>query len=724
MGDPSLPSIRSRFNPGDVWGGLSASALLLPQAMAFGIALWLPVTGDAAGAALSGLVTAVWLCLASGLLRGTEGMVSAPTGPTLVLMTGAVATLAASGLQGDMLVTGLCLVLLLAGVVQALIGVFQLGHLIKFIPYPVVSGFMVGTGILMVLSQWGPATGEGVDALWQPWVWIPMLTTLITFAAIMLLPRYVPVIPGTVMGLLVGTAAFHLLCLLGEGDIPVAWVVGQLPPLQDLRLGLPVWPAADFPWPIILTTALALAVLASLDSLLTSMVADVATGERHHARRELMGQGLGHVLAGLLGGMAGAGTTGATLVAIRSGGRRWVAMFTGLFFVLLILFLAPVASLLPISVFAGIILHVAIIGMLNREGLVWLSDKRARFDGATSLLVIAITVFYDLMTAVAVGVVLAVIEFIRYQTKSSIVHERWTLDQKRSLRRRTGKEQALLTEHPEAIVTYELTGMLFFGTADRLLDAMKQDLERPCTMVIDMRRVMGIDLTAQYMLDQVISMAEKHGGRLLLAHVPKAISARKKQAAKRKHGRFSLLQLPPLRAAIFQDTDEALEVAENDLLESYGSLVHVQPDEVPLRAFEILSDLNDSELSFFETLLTRCSLEEGHYLFHAGDHGESLYFVLRGEMDLHLAYRKKQRIRLAKFGAGTIFGEVSMLEPGPRTSDALALTHVEMLELSQKGLKKLKKEAPQTAIKLLTAMGRESSHHLRWTMRELRHFAR
>ncbi|MCP4042348.1 MAG: SulP family inorganic anion transporter, partial [Gammaproteobacteria bacterium] len=250
---------------------------------------------------------------------------------------------------------------------QAMIGLTGGGKLIKFIPYPVVYGFITGSAILMVKSQLSPLQGGGVAEMDLPWIAIPVVTALVTFAGMQWLPRWLTAIPGSVSGLLVGTIVFHILIAIGPGTAPDAWVVGTLPGPGSLKIGISTAGLDGLPWGIVLSSALALAVLASIDALLTSVVADVQTGERHKARRELIGQGIGQVVSGLLGGMTGSGTTGATVVAINSGGRYLVGVATGIVFVLLILFMGPVGQWLPISALAGIILHVALIGMLEKD---------------------------------------------------------------------------------------------------------------------------------------------------------------------------------------------------------------------------------------------------------------------------------------------------------------------------------------------------------------------
>ncbi|MCP4043233.1 MAG: SulP family inorganic anion transporter, partial [Gammaproteobacteria bacterium] len=150
------------LSAGDFWGSLSASAVILPQSMAFGVALLTAITGDAATGAMAGLVAAAVLSLFSGLARGTVGMISSPTGPTFVLLAGALSAMAAKGLAGEQVITGMVVLLVVTGIFQAMIGLTGGGKLIKFIPYPVVYGFITGSAILMVKSQLSPLQGGGV----------------------------------------------------------------------------------------------------------------------------------------------------------------------------------------------------------------------------------------------------------------------------------------------------------------------------------------------------------------------------------------------------------------------------------------------------------------------------------------------------------------------------------------------------------------------------------
>ncbi|HKI60769.1 MAG TPA: SulP family inorganic anion transporter [Mariprofundaceae bacterium] len=703
---------------GDVWGGLSASSLVLPQAMAFGITLWSPYTHDPAAAAMSGLVAAACLCIASGLFRGTEGLVSAPTGPTLVLLAGAIAALSASGLTGDTLITATLLTVAMGGMFQVLIGGFHLGHLIKYIPYPVVSGFMTGTALLMIMSQTASVLGTEANLTMHQGAWIPMAVAGMTLASIIWLPRWINRIPGTVLGLIVGTLAFHVFSFAYTDALPASWVVGSLPNIGDLHVGFDLGHMGQFPWLLMAGSALALSVLASLDTLLTSVVADVSTGTRHHARKELMGQGAGHLLSSMFGGMAGAGTTGSTLVAIQSGGRQWAGLVTGISMLLLILFMGPVASVLPISVFAGIILHVAIFGMLDKDILRWLGTPQARIDAAIALIVTGVTVFYDLMVAVGLGVALAAVEFIRAQVQTAVIQLRWNIGERTSLRRRPKQEHQALIANPDAIVGYDLKGTLFFGTTDHLLDAMADDLKKAKYILLDMRRVTQVDLTAVRLIEHMYGILRERGGELILAHAPKTMGLVKREG--HHHER-----LVPYHENVvlrtFPDSDRALEYAENCLLREISKKPAEQGHAVSLAESELMGMLNKDEKSVLAPYFEIRKIKSGEHVFRKGEHGEELFVLLDGEVEVLLPYgHRKKHLRLATFGPGMTVGEIAFLEPGPRTADGRVTRDGEIAVFHHKALKKLFKEHADIGMRLLLRLGHDISINLRIADAELR----
>ncbi len=703
---------------GDLWGGISAAALVLPQSMAFGMALWLPFTSDASAAALSGLIAAGILSISSALSRGTAGLVAAPTGPTLVLLSGIAATLAMHQLQGEALISAVLLTVALAGLFQVVLAELNLGHWVKYMPYPVVSGFMTGTALLMILSQKSHLLGDNVPLTMAQGGWVPAATALLTMVIIHLMPRWVPRIPGIILGLLIGSLCFHLF-LYGR-PVPSAWVVGALPGLDAIQLGFHVDSIAALPWPVMLISALALAILASLDTLLTAVVADLSTGSRHSSRRELLGQGAGHLLIALTGGMAGAGTTGASLAAIRSGGRQWAGLVSGIMIFSFIALFGGVAALLPVSVLSGIILYIAIFGMLDRDILLWLRTPRARVDAGVALAVIIVTLWLDLMTAVGLGVALAAIEFIRNQARTSIILYRWDLQDRTSMRRRSHEERQALHEHAQGIVGYVLKGTLFFGTADDLLEQMTHDLGHARYIILDMRRLNQVDLTGVRMIEHMCGMMQARGGELLLTHVPKSMGLVKRKG--HRHERM-IPYHENVRLHTFRDSDAALEYAEDQLLQQLGFARPEAEFSMPLGESDVLRDFTAEEKKIVQSYFSRRHYAADAYIFHYHDAGDELFVVLSGDIEVLIPGKRKKGVSVARYGPGMAFGEIAFLNPGPRTAEARVVRECEVAILTHRKLKKLCAQYPDIGLRLLMALGHDISRNLRAADARIRRLA-
>jgi len=693
---------------------------MLPQATAFGIAVWAPYTQNLSTAAMAGLITAIAVNLFSGLSRGTQGMVSSPTGPTMVLVAGALASLSQRGISTPELITSIAVMLFISGLMQILIGLSNGGRLIKFIPYPVIAGFMTGSALLMISSQAQmlaitPAE-LSLTYFLQYHLWIPWLTAIVTILSISLMPRVFASVPGPVSALIIGSLVFHILIVLSQYSLPEQWLVGRLPDISRIQFVLP-GSFEHIPWSIILPISLALAVLSSLDSLLTSVLSDVATTQRHNARRELAGQGLGQMFSALLGGIAGAGTTGASLVSIKSGGRQWAAIISAISLLLIIIFFGPVAALLPISVLAGVVLHVAIWGMLERDIIAWLRKPSSRLDAMTALLVTGVTVAYDLMIAVGVGILLAIIQFVRAQIISPVIHRRSTIAQHPSIRRRNEQQREVLKQHADDVLIYELKGNLFFGTVDKLFEQFNTELNRPVQIILDMARVSQVDLTAVRMLQQMADRLHLAKGELIFTNVRKGKGLSKKVEK-------TLRQMSPHHSGdypvrTFIDADEAIEYAENKLLGKLGIETSL-PERIELEDSELCHGLSADVLLTLQTVMKPIALKSGEVLFNINDIASELYVVIEGEIDILLPFSKHHHKRLGKFGPGAFFGEVVFLKPGPRTASAKAIHDSKLLMLDSDGFAQLKKQNPDAAIKLLQRLGRELSERLRWSDSELR----
>ncbi len=700
---------------GDLWGALTATAILLPQAMAIGVTLYAMAGGDVASGASAGLITTALLCFAAGLVGGAPGVISAPTGPALVLLAGALTALAAQGLQGPHLMLGLAMVIVLAGMLQFLIGLSGGGQLIKYIPSPVISGFMTGSALLMIKSQTTAMTGAGADAEWLDWRWLPALAALITIAGVRLTPLLFPRVPGPIAGLVLGTLAFHGLVAVHGGVAPSPWLIGKLVGLQSNTLGLPLARLRDLPWFVMLPSAAALAVLTALNTLLTAVVADAATGLRHNARRTLMGQGMGTIASALAGGIAGSGTTAATLVAVKSGGARWVSTVVAVLFLILIIFAGEAGRVLPIGALAGVIIAVA-IDVADRDILVWARQRRTRQDAMVAVLVTGITVFYNLVAAVGGGVAIAILLFIRDQIATPIVSRHSSAREARSIKARPEAERTLIEQHGERIVIFELRGNLFFGTTDRLIDELEPTLNGPNWVILHLRKVTHIDLTAVKLLQQVANRLHKHGGLLLFCelHAESGVGEDFEQALRLISDKRSNA---PVRT--FNGRDEALEFAENALLEILDFTRTRIDEAVPLASNAIVRYLNTIQIDVLAQHLQARHLAQGANLFTEGESGDELYLVMCGQVDIQLRTTAHHYKRLAVYGAGSFFGELALLKQGPRAAHAVAAAPTDLLVLSYTAFDAIKRHEAALAIALLSAICDTLVNNQRWSTREL-----
>jgi SulP family sulfate permease len=703
----------------DLWGGFAAAAVVVPQAVAFGIALYTLIGRSAAEGALAGLFGAAALSLASGCFGGTAGLISSPTGPALALLTGALAHLRGEGLAAGEMGAALALVIMGAGVLQILVALSGGGNLIKLIPYPVVAGFTTGAAFLMFKSQLRPLLGEGVGEEWISWRWLPPATALTVMIAMHVCLRLAPRLPATVVGLCAGAAAFFAAGAFSPEPLPAVWRVGELPGFQDARWQWDIGAFARLPLTPVLAAAAAFAMLASLNNLLTSVLADAETGLRHDGKRELLAQGVGQMLAGAIGGMGGSATTGASLVAVKSGGRRWAGAFAGLCFLGLVLFMRPLGNWLPLSALAGIILYIA-LNMIERDILAWLRHKNTRVDGLIALLVTLVTVVYQLVIAIGLGVVIAVVAFIYTQMKAPIIHRRTTGQQHRSARSRGPEERAALDRHGHRIVLYELRGSLFFAKVDQLFEQLLPDLHKPAWIVLDLQRVTQVDLTGVKLFQQIAKRLDRHGGELLFSQVHKR-SGLSHQVDK------SLQKVSPYLAEMnvktFIDADEALEYAENRLLRELNVAPAQREERIELENIEICSGFAPEQLASLKEKFRLRKALAGQHLFTAGDWGDELFLVARGEVEIRLRTTNHHYLRLGIYGPGSLFGEIAFHQPGQRAADAVATCVTELWVLDREGFDQLAQQSPDAAIALLLALGQVLGTSLRWSAREIHHLA-
>jgi len=708
----------TRFTTGDLLGGFAGAAVVLPQAMGLGIVLFGVMGYDPSAGAAAGLLGATILLLVSGGAGATIGMISAPNGPMTMLLVGVMTLMARQGAASGTMLLTLSSILMLTGIFQIVFAMAGGAQLIKYIPYPVVSGLVTGVGLLMVKSQIGllakgwnsPLPGSSEEIY-------PLFIALLSMGAMALTPKLSgKKIPGAVGALVSGIAFFYLFAFFLPFPVRDAWMVGTIPSLSSVHFGFDLRQIDTLPYRNILLSSLALTVLGMTDCLVTSLVADSKTGTRHNSRREMTAQGVAEILAGLSGALGGWGTKGATLVSIEAGGRRYAAVSAGIFFLGLMLFGGAVGSLLPICVLAGIVAMVG-LGMIDGNILFWLRHKRTRADALIALSVVAVIVTVNLVAAVGVGVLISVLLFIRTQTKTSIVHRRITAREHRSVVKRSGEEREILEKNGASIVMYELKDNLFFATADKLRTRLGKELEEASVLILHFRRVRYIDMSAMVVLLQLSDEAERKQCELIFCHLHKGLGFGKKAAKTFSH-------IDPhrrFRRRVFRDTDTAFEYAENLLLRQHGCSEARKNISVPVSSNDFFQNMKPEAVRAISSAGVRRVFEKKTLLFERGEYGDSLFLVLEGEVEIRLYAGKREYKRLAKYGPGTYFGEISFISPGPRSAAAVIPNAGILLELRQSDLERLEEGKECTILsEILKRISIRQSEELRRSAEEIR----
>ena len=704
MSHPSVPpptsrravSARSRV-VGDIWGGVAASLVALPASIAFGVAIFAPLGLGAGVGALAGLLGAVALGTIAPILGGTPRLVSAPCAPAVAVMSAfALEASRRDPGQPARVMVLMTLVGLVAAGIQLSLGMLRAGSIIKYIPLPVVTGYLSGVGIVIVLKQLPALLGlsPGVR-LWAGvthpamWRWPSLVIALATMVVMALAPRITKAVPAAILGLFAGVAAFGVLSFfLPElrDSTSNPYVIGalggggasffdafrvRLSSLTSLRLGDAL---------AVIGPAATLSVVLSLDTLKTCVVVDAMTGARHESNRELVAQGIANATSAFIGGMPGAGTSGATLVNVASGAEtRWSAVIEGGTVLVAYLLLGRIVAWAPLAALAGILVVVA-WKMFDWTALRWGQHRSTAFDLAVVMAVIAVAVFVDLISASAVGVLLSILLFIRNESRSPVIRAKRYGDKLFSKRRRLPHEAAVLARHGGETVVVELQGSLFFGTTDQLRTQLERDLKERRTVVLDMRRVDALDLTAAHILAQMQEQLRKRNASAVFCNLPRALSAHSDPRAYLRQ--LGLLRPEEEAETLFETVSDALAWAEDRILHEHCP--SSDDDERPLELLEMamFSGRKRETVEDLKGCVEERTVARGHFVFEHGDQGDEIYFIRQGTVRISLPIDGKQ-LHVASFGRGDFIGEISFLDHGTRSADAVAESEVSLFVISR-----------------------------------------
>jgi SulP family sulfate permease len=491
---------------GDIYGGLTAAVVALPLAMAMGVASGV--------GPIAGMYGAIFVGLFAALFGGTPAQVSGPTGPMTVVM--AAIFIQYTGMFPDDPAQGAALaftVVMMGGLFQIVFGMLKLGKYIELVPHPVVSGFMSGIGVIIILLQFGPLLGQAADS--KPVVAAQMIPSyisnvdinslilgLIALVIVYGVPKFLPKInnlaPSPLLALVIGTTAYLLFIPAGStpiiGEIPTGFPEFRYPTIEmDLMLQM-------------IASGLTLAGLGAIDSLLTSLVADNVTRTQHKSDRELIGQGIGNTIAGMFGGLPGAGATMRTVVNVKAGGRTPISgALHAVILLAIVLGAGSLASDIPKAVLAGILIKV------GTDIVDWDYLKRLKSAPKAGIVimftVLIVTVTIDLLLAVGIGMVMASFLFMQRITEMQIANTRAITSPDEEIAEEislTTQEAEIMQQANSQIMLFHMSGPMSFSSAKAIVRRHAAILDYKI-MVLDLSDVPSVDFTTTRALEDIVT---------------------------------------------------------------------------------------------------------------------------------------------------------------------------------------------------------------------------
>lgn len=497
----------------DLMAGIIVGIVALPLAIAFGIASG--VTPE------KGIITAIVAGFIISLLGGSKVQIGGPTGAFIVIIYGIIQEYG---------IEGLTVATLMAGILLVLMGVFKLGAVIKFIPYPIIVGFTSGIAVTIFTTQIADVFGLTFDGEKVPgdfigkWLvyarhfdtvnWWNALVSFVSIFIIAITPKYSKKIPGSLIAIVVVTLAVYLMKVYG--GITTIDTIGDRFSIQA-QLPEAVVPALD--WEAVknlFPVAVTIAVLGAIESLLSATVADGVIGDRHHSNTELIAQGIANIVSPIFGGIPATGAIARTMTNINNGGRSPIAgiVHAGVL-LLILLFLMPLAQYIPMACLAGVLVIVS----YNMSG--WRTFlalmKNPKSDVTVLLITFFLTVIFDLTVAIEVGLLIACVLFMKRvmeTTEISVIRDE--IDPNKESDLEVHEEHLTL---PKGVEVYEINGPYFFGIATKFEEIMSQLGDRPKIRIIRMRKVPFIDSTGIHNLTNLCVMSQKENIHIILSGV-------------------------------------------------------------------------------------------------------------------------------------------------------------------------------------------------------------
>ena len=536
----------------DLMAGIIVGIVALPLAIAFGIASGVSPE--------KGIITAIVAGFIISLLGGSKVQIGGPTGAFIVIIYGIIQQY---GIEGLMVAT------MMAGVLLILLGIFKLGSVIKFIPFPIIIGFTSGIAVTIFTTQIADIFGLDFQGEKVPgdfigkWLvyarhfdsvnWWNFLVSIISIFIIAITPKFSKKIPGSLVAIILVTVGVYLLKMYG--GITCIDTIGdrfsikaQLP---DAAVPALDWEAIKNLFPVAIT----IAVLGAIESLLSAAVADGVIGDRHDSNTELVAQGIANFVSPIFGGIPATGAIARTMTNINNGGRSPIAgIVHAIVLLLILLFLMPLAKYIPMACLAGVLVIVSynMSGWRVFKGLL----KNPKADVVVLLITFFLTVIFDLTVAIEVGLVIACVLFMKRvmeTTQISVITDE--IDPNKESDLEVHEEHLII---PNGVEVYEINGPYFFGIATKFEEIMASLGDRPKIRIIRMRKVPFIDSTGIHNLTTLCEMSQKENIHIILSGVNPQV-----HNVLEKSGFYELLG----KENICSNINEALEVARREIVE-------------------------------------------------------------------------------------------------------------------------------------------------------------
>ena len=714
----------------DVVGGLVSAAVAVPLAMGYGMFAFVAL-GDEyfPEGVLAGLVTAVIVGIVCVALGDKSANVYAPRVTTTffigILLYGLAHSSAAALKSGGLVVTlaALFAIMLLAGVFQALFGLTRVSTMLKFIPQPVMSGFQNSAALLLLLIQLGNVFGFSRSTTFgqalkdvehaKP---LSVLIALAAMVSMWLAAKRVRKIPALFVGLGVGTIVYYALGIAGLG-LHLGPTIGSRPFTSFEVVNIPNFVALANATdgialvPTILGGALALAIVASIDALLCNKLLARPGEPKVDDRRLLVRLGVSNALCAGVGGITGGFNLGPSRDNKAFGGRTPVSTLVNAAAVLVTaVVLFPALSYIPCVALSAVIMVIALqhfdpwtLSLAKRVANRTASRKVA-LDLLVILVVAVLSVAIDIVFAVFVGIGIAALMFLVRMSRS-VIRRRYRCSYVRSRKRRTVPEMEVLERFGARILVVELQGALFFGSAERVAAELEAELQQDARyVVLDLRRVTEIDSTGAQILREINAQLAQRGRHLLLSMNQPSDSARELAES----GVLDVVG----KARLFRDLDRAIGWAEDDLL-SVEARDKQEQREMPLGETSIAAGFSAADIAALEKHVERRAYQPDQAVFQEGDAGDELFVIAKGSASAFVRLAEGGDVRLVSFGAGTVFGELAILDAGPRSATVTTADGLVCYALRRKDFAGLAHQSSATAIKLLGNLSRLLSHRLR-----------